>query len=76
MNGATLEQAQAAKVKLAAALVGRPELRRIGIAVLDCGYGVKVNFTPLPADFAVPSDVDGVPVIINIVGTIRALRFC
>jgi hypothetical protein len=73
MNGVTLERAQAAKAKLAAVLAGRPELRGIGIAVLDCGYGVKVNLTRRPEDLTVPDDVDDVPVIIDIVGTIRAL---
>jgi hypothetical protein len=73
MNGATLERAQAAKATVAAALAGRPELKGIGIAVLDCGYGVKVNLSSHPADLLVPDDVDGVPVIIDIVGTIRAL---
>jgi hypothetical protein len=73
MNGATLEQARAAKAKLAAVLAGRPDLRGIGIAVLDCGYGVKVNLTRRPEDLSLPDDVDGVPVILDIVGPIRAL---
>jgi hypothetical protein len=73
MKGATLERSQAAKATIAAALTGRPELRGIGIAVLDCGYGVKVNLSSRPADLSLPDEVDGVPIIIDIVGTIRAL---
>jgi len=73
MNGATLEQAQAAKAKVATALAGRPELKGIGIAPLECGYGVKVNLSSQPADLLVPDNVDGVPIIIDIVGTIRRL---
>ena len=73
MNGATLEEAQAAKAKLAALLAGRPEVRGIGIAVLDWGYGVKLNLTSHPGDLVLAADVDGVPLVIDIVGIIRAL---
>lgn len=73
MKGATLEGAQVAKAILAAALASRPELRGIGIARLDCGFGVKVNLSRQPEDLIVPDDVNGVPVIVDIVGTIRGL---
>lgn len=70
MTAATLEQARAAKQKLRERLAGCPELRGIGIATLSGGYGVKVNLSSAPAPGLVPDDVDGVPVIIDVVGAI------
>lgn len=73
MNGASYEEAEAAKAILAAALADLPELRGIGIAVLDSGFGVKLNLSRLPTDQIVPGEVNDVPVIVAIVGTIRPL---
>jgi hypothetical protein len=70
---ATLEQARAAKRKLADRLQDNAEVRGIGIAVLDDGYGVKVNFAIRPASGVVPDDVDGVPVVVDVVGSIRLI---
>lgn len=67
MTPATLEQARAAKPKLAAVLEGLAELRGLGIAVLDGGFGLKVNLSK-PAESPIPSEVDGVPVIVEVVG--------
>jgi hypothetical protein len=41
--------------------------------MLDGGFGVKVNLVSLPADLTVPSQVDDVPVITEIVGPITPL---
>lgn len=73
MNGATLAAAEAAKEMLASRLAHFPGLRGIGIAVLDEGFGVKVNLSGTPEEAGVPNDVDGVPVIVDIVGTIESL---
>jgi hypothetical protein len=70
---ATLGQARTAKRKLAERLRNLAALRGIGIAVLEGGYGVKVNFATRPEAGTVPDDVDGVPVIVDIVGSIRLL---
>ena len=70
---ATLEQARAAKRKLSARLQNIAEVHGIGIAVLDGGYGVKVNFAVRPDAGIVPGDVDGVPVVVDVVGSIRLL---
>jgi hypothetical protein len=72
MTAATLEQARAAKKKLRERLAGHPDLRGIGIATLMGGYGVKVNLLSPPQPGIVPDDVDGVPVIIDVVGVIGA----
>lgn len=73
MIPATLDQARAAKNKLLEQLRDRVDLRGIGIAVLDGGYGVKVNFSKRPSSGVVPDDVDGVPVIVDVVGSVRLL---
>ena len=70
MKGATYEEAEAAKEILSAELAGLPELRGIGIAVLDVGFGVRVNLRS-PIDRIVPTEINDVPVIVKIVDTIR-----
>lgn len=69
MTPATLEQARAAKNRLAEMLACVPELRGVGIAVLDGGFGVKVNLASETA-FAIPNEIDGVPVLIAVIGGI------
>jgi hypothetical protein len=73
MMPATLERARAAKLKLRERLGKFPELRGIGIAALDGGYGVKVNVSRIPLSPEIPDDVDGTPVIVDVVGDIRPL---
>jgi hypothetical protein len=72
MTPATLEQAELAKQKLRQQLAGVPGIRGIGIAVLENGYGVKVNLLDGAARHLIPADVDGAPVIVDIVGVISA----
>ena len=71
MTSATLEQARNAKPKLAAMLQDIPEVRGIGIAILNGGFGLKVNLSAETCDRVIPTVVDGVPVITAIVGAIR-----
>jgi hypothetical protein len=71
MTAVTLAQADGARCKLREQLAGVPGIQGIGIAVLDGGYGVKVNVRDhAPRD--VPDDVDGVPVVVEVVGIISA----
>jgi len=70
---ATLERARQAKAVLLQRLAGLSELRGIGIALLKGGYGVKVNLSRALEEGVVPDDVDGVPVIVDIVGQIVPL---
>jgi hypothetical protein len=66
---AGLEEARAAKAKLAAALAERPEVNGIGIVRAGEGYELKVNLrTPVP----VPEEIDGVPVRSAVVGEITS----
>lgn len=73
MNGATIEEARAAKVTLRAQLLGLPELRGIGVAFLDDGCAVKVLLRELPVGVTIPPEVDGVPVIVEIVDELTPL---
>ncbi|HEX8410932.1 MAG TPA: hypothetical protein VF883_18855 [Thermoanaerobaculia bacterium] len=73
MKPGTLAAAEAAKDVLAAALAELPELRGIGIALLDDGFGVKVNLSVEVAAGTVPDDVDGVPVVVSVIGAVRPL---
>jgi hypothetical protein len=72
MRPATLEQAERAKEKLDVLLGDAHDVRGLGIAVLDGGFGIKLNLQRAPKSGSIPDDVDGVPVIIDVVGAIRA----
>lgn len=72
MTPATLERARAAKAKTRELLAGFASVRGIGIAMLDGGYGVKVNLLEAFPPGVIPDDVDGVPVIVDVVGEISA----
>ena len=69
MTAATLTQAREAKPKLVAMLQDIPEVRGIGIAILNGGFGLKVNLAS-EVDRVIPSVIDGVPVMTAIVGAI------
>ncbi len=46
----------------------------VGITQIDGGYGIKVNLgQPPPPGVRLPEAVDGVPVHVEVVGTIRKL---
>jgi hypothetical protein len=67
---ASLKDARAAKTKAARMLAGRSRLQGIGITKQANGYGIKVNL--LDYDDALPAEIDGVPVRVEVVGPIRA----
>lgn len=72
-SGFPLERVRAAKPKAAAVfrdLVGEVA---VGIAPLGDGlFGLKVNLTVSPApEVELPREVDGVPVVVEVVGPIR-----
>jgi hypothetical protein len=67
VSPATPEQAAAAKEKLAMMLEDLPELSALGVAILDGGFGLKVNLVRR-SDRPIPTEIDGVPVIIEVVG--------
>jgi hypothetical protein len=67
-----LEQARAAKPRVLAAFEQLATVVGVGVTRVDGGYGVKVNLQASPADSGtLPSSVDGVPVRVEVVGTIH-----
>lgn len=72
---ATLKDAQAAKMK--AARVFRELVGEAAVGIMPLGhdrYGLKVNLATTPDEgVSLPNDVDGVPVRIEVVGTIHKL---
>jgi hypothetical protein len=65
--------ARAAKSALAARLSADPEVVGIGLARGDAGYVVKVDLSDAGAAGRVPGDVDGVPVVTQVIGVVRPL---
>ena len=72
MNGVTLEAARSAKAKVATMLGDAAEVNGIGITQVADGYAVKVNLSRAPqSSLGIPTEVDGVPVVVAVVGPIR-----
>ncbi len=67
---ATLKDAKAAKTKAARMFADQSNLQGIGITKHANGYGIKVNL--LEDGAALPAEIDGVPVRVEVVGRIRA----
>ena len=72
MRPATLEMAILAKARLTVMLEGRADVCAIGIALLAGGFGVKVNLLR-PGGQAIPAEIDGVPVIVEVTGGLSPL---
>jgi hypothetical protein len=67
----TLDQARAAKGKALTLLQDAPAVVGVGIARRNGGYCVKVNVShALAVAEAVPASIDGVPVRVEVVGTL------
>jgi hypothetical protein len=64
--------AGAAQRTLAAQLAADPGVVGIGLARRDAGYVLKVNLADASAAGRVPRDVDGVRVVTEVVGAVRA----
>ena len=72
MNSTSLDEARAAKGQAMAAFEKLATVVGVGITRIDGGYGIKVNLRerPLPEVY-LPAVVNGVPVKVEVVGTIR-----
>jgi hypothetical protein len=66
----TLEQARAAKKVALAKLANVPEVVGIGLTMIGDDYGLKVNLRAAPKQ-ELPASIDGVPIQVEVVGTIR-----
>ena len=72
MSAPTVDQARAAKKRAMDVFKRLAPVVGIGITRIDGGYGVKVNLRDRPkAKVALPQTIDGVPVRVEVVGTIR-----
>lgn len=66
-------EARRAKQKVKALLAGVAGVRGVGITMVRGAYAVKVNLQREPDDPAVlPREVDGVPVVYDVVGDMSA----
>ncbi len=66
-----LEKARRAKEKLAGRIATVGEVCGIAVTMIEGTYAVRVNLIREPPDAtAIPEDVDGVPVVRRVVGTI------
>ena len=69
---ATLDIARAAKLHALDVFESLAEVVGVGITRFESGYGLKINLAQPPAQAdSLPSEVDGVPVRIEVVGRIR-----
>lgn len=75
MEGVSIERARAAKSEVMVRVASIPQVNGVGLARIDHGYAVKVNLSePLERISAIPSEVNGVPILIDIVGSIVARK--
>jgi hypothetical protein len=73
MPAITLEQARSAKQTALRRFQRLGQVVGVGITRVGKGYAVKVNLRePVGADVELPTEIDGVPVRIEITGPIRA----
>jgi hypothetical protein len=72
MSRVTLEQARAAKAAALRHFENLGTIVGVGITRVDDDYAIKVNLSePLAEGTELPADIDGVPVRVEVVGTIR-----
>jgi hypothetical protein len=72
MSSTDLERARAAKERAKVLFARKASVVGIGITRVGDGFGVKVNLSePPPPDAELPDTIDGVPVRVEVVGTIR-----
>ena len=71
----TLDKARAAKKVAQARLEAAGQPAAVGITRVDGDYAVKINLaTGYDGETGVPARIDGVPVQVEVVGTIRKRR--
>jgi len=74
MNKISLEQARAAIPQATEAFERLCSVAGVGLVRLGNGYAIKVNLRGEPAPGTIlPKTIDDVPIVVEIVGRIRAL---
>jgi hypothetical protein len=71
MSVASLAQARAAKARALEIFSRFGEVVGVGLVRVGEGYGVKVNLQSASTKNPLPRSVDGVPVTVEVVGSIR-----
>lgn len=72
MPRVTLERARAAKALALSRYRGFDNVVGVGITRLNDEYAIKVNLSePMPSDVTLPTQIDGVPVRVEVTGRIR-----
>ena len=71
MHCTSLIAAQAAKEQARCRLADVPGLLGIGLTRVGDGYAVKVNLQAAVADESLPAELDGVPLVFEVVGAIK-----
>jgi hypothetical protein len=72
MKPCSLDEARAAKSHALKILRAVPGLAGVGVTRVGQGYGVKVNLASAPKrSLDLPSEIDGVPVRLEVVGRVR-----
>jgi hypothetical protein len=67
----SLDRARAAKARAHAVFSKLGEVVGVGITTIGSKYGLKINLaSPPPASTELPSEVDGIPVRVEVVGRI------
>jgi hypothetical protein len=72
MPSITIDAARAAKAHAKQRLAGVPGMVGLGLTRQGDGYALKVNLQA-PVKTALPKEVDGVPLVFEVVGTIKPL---
>ena len=70
MKVSTIDEARAAKTQAASVFGLLASVVGVGITRLEDGYGLKVNLSE-EAKRPLPTEVAGVPVFVEVVGSIR-----
>ena len=72
MPQVTLDRAQAAKAAALRRFARIAKVAGVGITRIGGEYAVKVNLTePIDPDVELPTEIDGVPIRVEVVGAIR-----
>jgi hypothetical protein len=67
-----LDRARAAKARAHAVFSKLGDVVGVGITTIGSEYGLKINLaSPPPTSSALPTEIDGVPVRVEVVGRIR-----
>ena len=68
----SLDRARAAKAVLLERLGGHPAVVGIGLTRRETGWALKVNLRRAAPDLQLPAELDGTPIVTEVVGRIVA----